>query len=129
MPEYKKMPSINSFADYQFAFRVLCIKCVNFMVYYIAQCAMQGNVCAGVCLSSSVCVSLCLRASLCVCVFVCTCNDLRHVTSPLVREVSIPPTTLCACSFQICFSVSNVYTPLFSGNKSNLDVPSNMFPI
>ena len=45
-------------------------------------------------------VSLGLWVSLYVCVFVCTCNDLRHVTSPLVGEVSIPPTTLCACSFR-----------------------------
>ena len=90
-------------------------------LYGLLHCPVQHNaIFAPVCvclrllvLSSCVSVSLGLWVSLCVCVFVCTCNDLRHVSSPLVGEVSIPPTTLCACSFHICFSVSNVWIPLF----------------
>ena len=59
---------MNSFADYQFAFRVLCIKRANFMVYYITLCnAMQY-----LCLCVFVCVNLyCTRVSVFLWFFEC----------------------------------------------------------
>ena len=75
-PNIKDVFNQSSVVDYQFAFRVSCIKRVNFMIYYIALC----NTTQYLYLCVFVCVCFyCLRVSLflwvfeCLCVFVSLC--------------------------------------------------------
>ena len=103
-------------------------------------CATQRNICTCVCLSASACivfVCLCFFGSLSVSVCLCLCVYLQRLTA---RDLSSSrrgqyPSHHPLClffskrNFRFAFLFLMCTFLFFSSNKSNLDVPSNMFPI